>query len=221
MAARLDRVFASTLRIGMLQLEQVHARAGDESAAAELNRYAATLRSRFGDLEIGSIPGVAAARELYRSLGIDPTRTRPASEALLRRALRGLTLPAIHPAVDVANLVSLRALLPVGLYDADRVEDDVTIRVGRAGEGYPGIGKEWVNLEGRIAVCDDAGPFGNPTSDSGRTRVTESTRRLLFLVFAPFTAAAADVLHVLDEATKAYRRHVDARPSAAGLVGAG
>jgi len=122
---------------------------------------------------------------LYRSFGIDPTRTRPSSEALLRRVLQHKPFPEILNAVDVGNLCSVRFLLPIGLYDGDRIDGDVTLRRGRTGESYAGIRKDDVNLAGRPVLCDDRGAFGNPTSDSARTSVTETTTTLWMTVFAP------------------------------------
>jgi DNA/RNA-binding domain of Phe-tRNA-synthetase-like protein len=128
------------------------------------------------------------ARALYRSMGIDPSRRRPSSEALLRRILQGKGLYAVNTAVDAANLASLSYFLPVGLYDLDRVaepEGPLVLRLGDAGEEYEGIGKGMIHVEGRPTMVDREGPFGNPSSDSYRTRVTTETSRLLFVVYAP------------------------------------
>jgi DNA/RNA-binding domain of Phe-tRNA-synthetase-like protein len=127
----------------------------------------------------------APARKLYRSLGMDPTRHRPSSEALQRRLAKGLGFPRVNALVDGINYCSVALMLPFGGYDLDRLTGDVTMRLGRAGESYEGIGKPQVNLEGRLTLADDTGPFGNPSADSFRTRVTEQTRNALVTVFAP------------------------------------
>jgi DNA/RNA-binding domain of Phe-tRNA-synthetase-like protein len=128
---------------------------------------------------------------MYRRFGLDPTKTRPSSEALLRRVRRGEGLPRINSVVDVCNWCSLETQLPFGLYDVDRIEGDVVLRLGAAGEGYEGIRKDRVNVAGRLTLADERGPFGNPTSDSARTMVTLETRRALFVIFAPRAVGAA------------------------------
>jgi len=133
----------------------------------------------------GHMPDIAPARELYRHFGIDPTRYRPSSEALLRRVLRGERLPRVNSLVDVANVVSLRLQVPIGLYDLAHVRGPLTLRLGREGESYTGIRKEQVNVAGRICVADDAGPCGNPSADSGRTMITTATERAAWLFFLP------------------------------------
>jgi DNA/RNA-binding domain of Phe-tRNA-synthetase-like protein len=128
---------------------------------------------------------VAAVRTMYKRVGIDPTKRRPSSEALLRRVRKGEGLPRINSMVDVCNWCSLELQLPYGLYDAAHIEGDVLLRLGAEGESYPGIRKDDVHVGGRITLADARGPFGNPTSDSARTMVTPATTRALVVVFAP------------------------------------
>jgi DNA/RNA-binding domain of Phe-tRNA-synthetase-like protein len=139
-----------------------------------------------------------AVRAMYKRVGLDPTKTRPSSEALLRRVRKGEGLPRINSMVDVCNWCSLEFQLPYGLYDASRIEGDVELRVGRPGESYPGIRKDEVHVGGRIALVDAAGPFGNPTSDSARTMVTTATTLALLVVFAPRDVTPSRLAHVLD-----------------------
>ncbi len=126
-----------------------------------------------------------AARALYRRFGIDPTKTRPSSEALLRRVVRGDGLPRINSLADVANVMSLLAQSPVGLYDLARVEGQLSIRIGAPGEGYEGIRKDRVNVGGRLCVADALGPCGNPSSDSARTMITTDTGHAAWIWFVP------------------------------------
>lgn len=132
------------------------------------------------------VPPVARARELYRRFGLDPTRVRPSSEALLRRLKKGEPMPRINSLVDVANALSVQLQVPVGLYDLDKVKgDELVIRLGKEGEGYTGIGKEHVKVAGRICVADAEGPCGNPSADSARTMITTDTERAAWVYFLP------------------------------------
>ncbi len=128
----------------------------------------------------------APARVLYKRFGIDPTRVRPSSEALLRRLKKGEPLPRVNSLVDVANALSVQMQVPVGLYDLDKVKgDELVVRLGAEGESYTGIGKEKVNVAGRICVADAEGPCGNPSSDSARTMITSETERAAWIYFLP------------------------------------
>lgn len=143
------------------------------------------VQAEYGHLSMSQVPGVEWARRLFSSVGIDPTKHRPSSEALLRRAMKGTPLHQVNTLVDAINWCSLELLLPVGLYDAGHVKGDVTLRLGRPGEVYDGINKGPVNVGGRLTVADETGPFGSPISDSLRTAITPATTRALAILFAP------------------------------------
>ena len=143
-------------------------------------------------------PESAAVRTMYKRVGLDPTKTRPSNEALLRRVRKGDTIPRINSLVDIVNWCSLEFQLPYGLYDFAKVSGPVTMRLGREGESYPGIRKDEVNVGGRITVADSAGPFGNPTSDSARTMVTPATTAALVIVYAPAEILRMQIARVLD-----------------------
>jgi DNA/RNA-binding domain of Phe-tRNA-synthetase-like protein len=160
----------------------------DPRLDAPLAAAAAAMRSTDGRAEV-----TAAVRALYRRIGIDPTKTRPSSEALLRRVRKGDELPRINNLVDIINWCSLEAQLPFGLYDTRRIRGEVTLRIGRPGEQYGGIRKDVVRVADRLTLADADGPFGNPTSDSARTMVTSDTRAALVVVFGPGTLPAAVV----------------------------
>jgi len=145
---------------------------------------------------------ITAVRTMYKRVGLDPTKTRPSSEALLRRVRKGDSLPRINSMVDVCNWCSLEFQLPYGLYDAAHIDGDVELRVGGPGESYPGIRKDAVHVDGRITLADRLGPFGNPTSDSARTMVTTATTEALLVVFAPREVETRQLTKVLDATSR-------------------
>jgi DNA/RNA-binding domain of Phe-tRNA-synthetase-like protein len=186
------------VRIGLVVLEGVSVRESDPALDVEADQACASFRARYGEGRSSEVPGASDARTLYKALGIDPTKTRPSNEALLRRALKGETLYRISTLVDALNLVSLREQLPFGLYDLDRVKPPVVLRKGNAGEGYEGIRKGFVNVEARPVLVDAEGPFGNPTSDSARTMVTLGTRSALVVAYDPAGYSPGRLDAVLD-----------------------
>jgi DNA/RNA-binding domain of Phe-tRNA-synthetase-like protein len=159
----------------------------------------------------------AAVRTMYKKVGIDPTKTRPSNEALLRRVRKGDTIPRINSAVDIVNWCSLEFQLPYGLYDAAKIHGAVTMRRGAEGEKYAGIRKDEVNVGGRITVADDQGPFGNPTSDSARTMVTPATTELLVIIYAPAEIARAQVGRVMNITAERMQQILGGRETARAL----
>ena len=162
-----------------LELYELEITTPREDFELEVKRATQAVRS-------GSVGSVDRARELYRRFGVDPTKTRPSSEALLRRIKKGESLPRINSLVDVANAMSVQLQVPVGLYDLEKAKgDELVVRLGARGEGYEGIGKERVNVEGRICVADAEGPIGNPSADSARTMITTDTQNAAWIYFLP------------------------------------
>ncbi len=184
---------STAMALGVLVMEAVTVRERDAALDEALAAAEITLRASGA-----SEADLAATRAMYRRLGIDPTKTRPSSEALLRRVRKGEPLPRINTVVDVCNWCSVEFQVPYGLYDYDRIDGPIELRRGSPGEQYGGIRKEVVHVAGRPVLIDRLGPFGNPTSDSARTMVTTATRCVLVVVFAPRATAEVRVPAVLD-----------------------
>jgi DNA/RNA-binding domain of Phe-tRNA-synthetase-like protein len=190
---------AAVVRAGALWLDGATVVEREPRLNAPLAAAESTARSAAGGVAQPFRAAITdAVRTMYKRVGLDPTKTRPSSEALLRRVRRGDTLPRINSMVDVCNWCSLEFQLPYGLYDADRIDGDVELRLGAAGESYAGIRKDDVHVENRITLADRLGPFGNPTSDSARTMVTTATTRALLVVFAPREFDERRLVQVLD-----------------------
>jgi DNA/RNA-binding domain of Phe-tRNA-synthetase-like protein len=205
-ALSVDAELRDRARLGVLVLGGLRVQAADASLAAEIEAYAKELRTRHAGAKSGDVPETEDARALYKAIGIDPTKTRPSSEALLRRVLKGDALYVVNTLVDAANLVSLKVQLPFGLYDRARVSPPIVLRRGRAGESYEGIRKAAVHLEGRPVLSDGDGPFGNPTSDSARSMITLETQGALVVVYAPARTPDARLSQVLDLTEATVRR---------------
>lgn len=141
------------------------------------------VRQAIEGKEWGEIPGIRGSRAAYKAFGRNPGRYRVSSEALIRRVRRGDELYHINSVVDVNNLLSVESGLSVGSYDLDRLRGPVTLRRARAGEGYTGIGKDFLDLENMLVLADDEGIFGSSMSDSTRAMVTEATRNVLVVVY--------------------------------------
>src|SRR5262245_4224693 len=203
----LDAGLEGRVRLGSMRFDAVTVRPSDPLLAAELGAFAGELRTRHAGLKSGDVPGTEDARTLYKALGIDPTKTRPSNEALLRRVLKGESLYVVNTLVDAVNLISLTVQLPFGLYDAAKLEPPITLRKGEPGESYEGIRKGAVNVEGRPILADARGAFGNPTSDSLRSCITLETRSALVVVYAPAASRDARLTQVLELTAQTLARH--------------
>lgn len=155
----------------------------DEALWEEINALGERLRAELTTESLKLQPGIAATRAVYRLCGKDPSRYRPASEALIRRMLQGKELYQRDTLVDLVNLASIAYGYSIGGFDADNFAGDtLTLGIGRDGEPYEGIGRGQINIAGLPVYRDAIGGVGTPTSDHERTKMTLQTRHLVVLI---------------------------------------
>ncbi len=139
------------------------------------------LRARMSPDSLKDDPVVRAFRDFFWRIGIDPTKTRPSAEALARRVLSGRGIPRINNVVDAGNVASLELLVPIGLYDLDKIEPPISLRLAKAGEEFTPIGGRTRTLGGGEPVLADSLGILHlfPHRDCRRTMIRPDTRRVL------------------------------------------
>jgi len=130
-------------------------------------------------------PVIRAYRDFYWKIGIDPTKIRPSGEALRRRVSRNAKLPRINNVVDAGNIASTETLVPIGLYDTDKVKGNPVITLSKGNEIFYGIGKqEPEKLDANIPIMiDEEGKVMHiyPHRDSTLTNITLDTKNVLIV----------------------------------------
>lgn len=142
--------------------------------------------SIYFDLEgknVTDLPGIQEWRQIFKKTGKDPNRYRHSAEALYRRIQKQNYLASIQSAIDVNNFFSLQYQVPLGIYDTEKLQGMVTIRIGEENEEYLGLNGRLNSLNHLIVSSDELGPFGSPYVDSERSPVTESTKNALQLIY--------------------------------------
>ncbi len=164
-----------------------------QNELAELrSRIAGGVKERFPEpAAIAAHPPVAAMRKLFRAAGCDPTRYRPASEALLRRLVKGAELPAIHPLVDVNNCLSAELVVPCCVMKEGSLGTSLVFRVGRAGESYESLRGPF-NAEAKPLLLDEIGPIDTPITGSERVKVQADTEKAWLVAYLPKDVVLVD-----------------------------
>jgi len=156
-----------------------------QALAERREQVADRARARFADTTaIGAHPTAAALRRLFREAGCDPTRYRPASEALLRRLVKGSALPEIHPLVDINNCLSAELAVPCCVMVEGSFGDRMTWRTGRAGESYESLRGPF-KLENKPVLFDDDGPLDSPITGNIRVAVKPETTAVWLVAYMP------------------------------------
>ncbi len=175
------------VRLAMMHIANISVGPAPEQFWSDNEPFFAWVQETYGSTPPSQIPGVDVVRAMYKATGIDPTRYRPSCEALIRRVAAGKPLYRVNIIVDLLNAHSLRRMVPACAHDLARmISGPLTVRLGKEGEEYEGIeGKKMIPLHNRIVLADANGPFGNPSADSDRTKISSSTSAALLVLYVP------------------------------------
>jgi DNA/RNA-binding domain of Phe-tRNA-synthetase-like protein len=190
--ARMEiRIDLPGVKLGTVEADDVRVVLVETELARLMERVCEQKRREFSVESLPNAEAIRSVRGMFREWGMDPSKYRPSSEALLRRVVQGKGLYRVSNIVDIGNLGSIETGWPYGCYDRSRIRSPIVFRHGAAGERYERVGREMWHLEGRPVLADADGPFGSPVSDSTRSMITESTREALIVIYAPASASDA------------------------------
>jgi DNA/RNA-binding domain of Phe-tRNA-synthetase-like protein len=189
------------LSVGMVVLEDLNV--GSSSSSFELYEEETfrELRSMMTLAGVKDDPIFRSYRDLYWTFGMDPTKLRVSSEAVLRRILKGQNLWRISDVVDIINLASAYHKIPISLVDISKLKGDLVVRTAANGEVFQRIGGKIIMCRGReIVIADDSKIvcFGYATHDSERTMITKDSKSVLMLLLG----SQAITSQVMDDALR-------------------
>ena len=144
----------------------------------------AEVKQKFTLESLKDEPVFRAYRDFFWKIGIDPTKIRPAAEALIRKLLGGKTIPRINTAVDAYNLASMSTCIAIAAFDIDKLDGEITMRFANSGESFLGIGMdEPVTLAGGEIIMTDRSRLIAiyPYRDADYSKITIKTRDLMLV----------------------------------------
>lgn len=158
----------------------------DNETTTEVSEYLNQLEKEYYNKylpeEIVKIPRLKETRDGYKLLGKDPSHTRPATEALLRRFVKGTGIYRLGDIIDLGNILSLLTNRSVCVVDYNKLKGDIIIRIGEKDEPFQAINRGSLNIYNLPVYVDNIGPFGTPTSDTDRTKVDEYTNKIFIMI---------------------------------------
>jgi DNA/RNA-binding domain of Phe-tRNA-synthetase-like protein len=181
------------VKLGIVEADDLRVAPADADLASCTEETCERIQRQFTLESLADAEPIRAVRAMFRAWGLDPSKYRPSSEALLRRVVQGKGLYRVSNLVDIGNLGSVETAWPFGCYDRARIQPPIEFRHGAGGECYEGIGKRMWHLQRRPVMADMEGPFGSPISDSIRSMITETTRDTLTVIYAPSGSSDASL----------------------------
>ena len=186
---------------------------GLEALKAEVARI---IKSRYTLENVKDDPGFRAYRDFFWSVGIDPTKTRPASEALVRRLLSGGKLPKINAAVDAYNLASALSGVPIAAFDIARLDGGLTMRFAKDGEVFRGIGmREPLALKPNQVILTDLKKIVAiyPYRDSEGTKTTVDTKNIHIVSCGVPGIEKSKIMEAYEVCTRYLKEYAGGAPS--------
>lgn len=201
------------IRVEVLSLSNLEVGPASPEFAAFREEAFRKIRGKYTLASLKNHPVVRAYRDFYWRIGIDPTKLRPASEALVRRILAGRALPEISNLVDAYNLASALTLIPMGAYDANRVRGKLRIRTSQ-GEGFVGIGGKEILTRGEIVLSDKEKVLSiYPYRDADVTKITAATKNAIVVLCGVKGVSKAYLRQSAQETLEIISRFVPCRAS--------
>ena len=176
----------------------------DESLESFKSEVFKRIRIRYDLNSLKDEPIFRAYRDFFWRIGVDPTKVRPAAEALVRRVLQGKPIPTINTLVDSYNLASMETGIALAAFDRDKISGGLFMRYARPGELFKGIGMlNPILLRGVEVVVSDGEKLVAvyPYRDADSSKITESTRNVIILVCGVPGIDEATLLEARDIAT--------------------
>ena len=160
-----------------------------QASGSELRTYKESIcgevRQKYTLDSLKDVTIFRAYRDFFWKVGIDPTKIRPAAEALVRRILAGKPVPLINNVVDSYNLASIKTEVALAAFNRDEIRGRLLMRTAQKGERFIGIGmKEPMELSGVEVVISDYEKLVAvyPYRDAERSKVAAGTKNLMILV---------------------------------------
>jgi DNA/RNA-binding domain of Phe-tRNA-synthetase-like protein len=145
------------ISVGIAEIRGVRQRQKESSEiSGEIREVEKEIKSKYRIDEVKDIKTIRLQRDFFWRMGVDPTKVRPASEALLRRILLNKGLPRVSPIVDAYNLASVETLLTFSAFDLERIEPPLRVRFSKEGEEVTLIGDRRKELTGKEIVLTDS-----------------------------------------------------------------
>lgn len=171
---------------------------GMKNDPKRLERLTPAIEKRLASNAESEMPEIAAWREAFSKMGLKPTQTRCASEALLRRYRKEKSMPSLHPLVDYLNYVSMVFAIPIAAYDCEKIYNGITVRPADGSEIYVTFQGEIEHPAPNETIFADR--EGNAHSrrwthrQSAKSVVTPKTDRVLIVAEALHATARRDIL---------------------------
>lgn len=134
--------------------------------------------------ELRTHRNIYAYKNYYHEIGLEPSKNPPAIETLILRCVLKGFFPNINNVVDACNVASVKYLLSMAVFDADKFVGVPQLRFSEIGEKFQPIGRQdQEDIDGGLVILADQAKVISIFSykDSDLTKIALSTRNILLI----------------------------------------
>lgn len=186
------------LRIGYIVGVGLNNTQGSDELLALCQRTENALRVRFSTLDLLALePSIIGWREVYRGIGAKPGKFTPTVEALLKRILKGNSIPIINKAVNAYLVAEMESLIPLGGYDLDTISGPIKLTRATSPCQFIGLGGGVdTTMVNEMVYRDDQAVLTRHWNyrDALHSQITERTQQLMLMAEAPDLATSDHIL---------------------------
>ena len=147
----------------------------------DINHLKKKLVSEWIDKDLETEKELQKYKELHNELGLGD---KSAAEMLIKRYLKKGKFPNINSAVDLGNIITVKNLTSIGLFDYDKIKGEIKIRFSKLGDEYLAYGSK--NMQkikpGKLILEDNEKIFAViGYKDSQETKVDKDTKNLFIV----------------------------------------
>ena len=144
------------------------------------------LRARFSGADRAAIRDLDAIRA-YNDYYKQFKKTYHVQLQLESVALKGKSIPTVASLIEAMFMSELKNMLLTAGHDLEAVTEPVSVDVATGDETYTMLnGKEQVLKQGDMFISDASGVMSSVVyGPDSRTRITQTTKQVLFTVYAP------------------------------------
>ena len=156
-----------------------------------------------------SHPHFKAYRIIHEQFDAYPSDIPPAVENLYTRGILQGRFPSINNVVDTCNLISVKKLIPIGVFNSDAIKGDVTLRLAEEGDTFTPIGKtKTVKIEPSTPILEDDERIISSIGvrDANETKITRNTKNLTLFSWGNSEVPRNHVSETLKETAKALKQ---------------
>ena len=148
-------------------------------------------------------------------------KNRKSSSAIIKR-FKGSGLKVISSLVDITNYITIDFCRPLHVFDLDKIQGNITIRLSEKGEEFLGLDEKNYSLdENMIVICDEKNIISLAGILGGKNTCCDDNTKNILVESAYFDpeiiASAGRKLNITSDARYRFERGIDPNSTEEGL----